>query len=71
MSLSWLSNMEFMEDEIAYSKNVISGIASWLLQYDSAFGTNAFSDFKSYYPEYADIFNIVKNGNVKDVAILS
>ena len=64
LDLSWVSDMEFTDNEIAYGKNVISGIASWLLQYDSAFGTDAFDNFKAGYAEYADVFNIVKNANV-------
>ena len=64
LDLSWLSNIIFKDDEIAYNNNVISGIASWLLQYDSAFGTDAFSEFKTGYPEYASVFDMVKNGNV-------
>lgn len=47
-----------------YYSHVISGVASWLLQYDNAFGTNSFSDFKAYFPEYTAFFDVVQNGNV-------
>lgn len=47
-----------------YYSHVISGIASWLLQYDNAFGTTSFFDFKAYFPEYTAFFNVVQNGNV-------
>lgn len=47
-----------------YYSHVVSCIASWLLQYDNAFGTTSFSDFKAYFPEYSAFFNVVENGNV-------
>ena len=64
IDLTVLSYIISGDENAYYTSHIVSGVASWLLQYDNAFGTTAFYEFKTSFPEYSAFFDIVQNGNV-------
>jgi hypothetical protein len=64
LDLSLLSRAISNIEDAYKTSRIVSGAASWLLQYDNAFGTGNFSDFKQDFPEYTAYFDIIQNGNV-------